>query len=116
MKVEATIKGFPKKGSIAAVADALIDGWLVIHGIKVFDGENGMGMRMPSEKWTNSRGEVQYTDIVHPITSEGRMEIFCAVRDAYEEKLLQREEMPPEEKEAAANAAETEKNIYEEDF
>lgn len=89
MKITASIKRIPERGSVKAIADATIDDAFAIHGIKVIDGEKGTFMSMPNDKWTNKDGETKYTDIVHPINSEAREQLFKAVKDAYEARLAE---------------------------
>lgn len=89
MKITASIKRIPDRGSIKAIADATIDDSFAIHGIKVIDGEKGTFMSMPNDKWTNKDGETKYTDIVHPISAEARAQLFKAVSEAYEAKLAE---------------------------
>ncbi|HPE96189.1 MAG TPA: SpoVG family protein [Bacillota bacterium] len=89
MKITATIKKVLDHGTVKAIADATIDDAFAIHNIKVIDGEKGVFMSMPGEKWTNKDGETKYSDIVHPINSEARAQLFKAVTDALDAKLAQ---------------------------
>ncbi|HPE95752.1 MAG TPA: SpoVG family protein [Bacillota bacterium] len=97
MKITATIRKVLDRGMVKAIADATIDDAFAIHNIKIIDGEKGMFMSMPSDKWTNKDGETKYTDIVHPVNSEARAQLFKAVSDAYEAKLAQLQSEPVQE-------------------
>ena len=89
MKITAIIRKTFENGNVKAIADATIDDAFAIHNIRVIEGEKGMFMSMPSEKWTNKNGEIKYTDVCHPINAEARAQLFKAVTDAYEAKLAQ---------------------------
>jgi len=89
MRITATIRKTFESGNVKAIADATIDDAFAIHGIKVIEGEKGVFMSMPNDKWKNKDGEIKYTDIVHPINSEARAQLFTAVSDALDAKLTQ---------------------------
>ena len=56
-----------------------LDKCLVIHGVKIIEGQNGLFIAMPSKKASNGA----FKDIVHPITTEFRGEIQKAILDEY---------------------------------
>lgn len=64
---------------LRAYADITLDECLVIHGLKLMEGENGLFVAMPSRKIFNN----EYKDIVHPINSELRKHITEAVIEKY---------------------------------
>lgn len=68
-----------KFGKLRAYADITLDGCLVIHGLKLMEGENGFFVAMPSRKVFNN----EYKDIVHPINSELRKHITEVVIKKY---------------------------------
>lgn len=68
-----------KFGKLKAYADITLDGCLVIHGLKLMEGENGLFVAMPSRKMFNN----EYKDIVHPISSELRKHITATVIEKY---------------------------------
>lgn len=70
-----------KFGKLKAYVDITLDGCLVIHGLKLMEGENGIFVAMPSRKMFNN----EYKDIVHPISSELRKHITDKVKEKYEE-------------------------------
>ncbi len=71
-KVESTTK-------MKAIASVTIDNDLVIHDIKLIDGDKGLFIAMPSRK--TSTGE--YVDIVHPINSSAREVLQNAIIEKY---------------------------------
>lgn len=66
-----------------ALANITLDNEIVITGLKVFNGKNGLFVAMPSQK--NSKGE--YHDIAFPITKEARQEIQDTVINKYNETV-----------------------------
>lgn len=66
-------------GKLKAYFDITFDNELVIHGIKLIEGDNGMFVAMPSRKMFDN----EYKDIVHPISSELRNEITAKLVDFY---------------------------------
>lgn len=65
---------------IKALATVTLDDSLVLTGIKVVHGQNGMFISMPSRK--TQQGE--YKDIYFPVTAELRQEMQEAVLAEYE--------------------------------
>ena len=78
------IRKMTKEGNMKAVASVTIDNELVIHDIKIIEGENGLFIAMPSRKTSDG----QYRDIAHPISSESREVLQGAILEAYEKVLL----------------------------
>lgn len=68
---------------LKAVASITIDDELVVHDIKIINGEKGYFLSMPSRK-TN---EGEFKDIVHPIKTEVRDMLKEKILKAYEEAL-----------------------------
>ena len=64
-------------------------GDFVIHGLKIYDGKQGMFVAMPTRTFINEQGEATYTDLFHPVTAEGRKNMIRDVIGAYEQKLSQ---------------------------
>lgn len=81
MKVTSVnVKKIEKENSkMKGIASILLDDLIVIHDIRIINGENGLFVAMPSRK-TATGG---YRDVVHPITSEGRQLIETAIIDEY---------------------------------
>ncbi len=68
---------------LKAVASITIDDELVVHDIKIINGEKGYFLSMPSRK--TSEGE--FKDIVHPIKTQVREELKEKILKAYEDAL-----------------------------
>lgn len=68
---------------LKAVAAVAFDDEIVIHDIKVIEGESGLFLAMPSRKIKEDR----YCYIAHPINSEAREKIEKAVFTKYQEAL-----------------------------
>lgn len=77
------VRKMTAEGKMKAIVSVTLDNMLVIHDIKVIEGQEKMFVAMPSRK--NAEGE--YKDIVHPITSEMREYIQSAILDKYQEAL-----------------------------
>lgn len=75
---------------LKAVASITIDDCIVVHDIKIINGEKGLFVSMPSRKTPDG----EYKDIVHPINTETREILVKAIFEAYEKAL---EEAPVEE-------------------
>ena len=68
------------EGKIRAVVSITIDDELVIHDIKVIEGERGLFIAMPSKKGANG----EFRDIAHPINSDTRARLQSLILEAYE--------------------------------
>lgn len=71
------------EGKMKAIVSVTFDDQLVIHDIKIIEGDNGIFIAMPSRKMPNG----EFKDIAHPINLETRIEIQNKVLDAYRKKL-----------------------------
>lgn len=59
-----------RKG-VRAEVTITVDNMLMIHGVRVIDGEKGRFVAMPSKEFkTDGVDRRKYTDIVHPIVSK----------------------------------------------
>jgi len=67
------------EGKMRAVASITIDDELVVHDIKIIEGDRGLFIAMPSKKGANG----EYRDIAHPINSETRTRLQELILDAY---------------------------------
>ena len=65
--------------SIKAIANVTFDNQLVVHNVKIIEGNNGTFVSFPSEKDADGK----FKDIVHPINSEARNEFSKAILAAY---------------------------------
>lgn len=68
-----------------AVVSITLDDALVIHDIKVIDGEKGLFIAMPSKKASDG----EFRDIAHPINSQTREMIQTTVLAAYQKSLTE---------------------------
>ncbi|MBQ8947076.1 MAG: septation regulator SpoVG [Lachnospiraceae bacterium] len=68
------------EGKMRAVVSITIDDELVIHDIKVIEGERGLFIAMPSKKGANG----EFRDIAHPINSDTRARLQSLILEAYE--------------------------------
>lgn len=84
MKITATVQKTFDDGKTRAICDVNIGGEFVIHGVKLIEGSNGRFISMPGNQWKNAHGEVQHSDVVHPLSAETRAELVNAVENAYD--------------------------------
>jgi len=64
---------------VCAIASIVIDDSLVIHDLRVVNGDKGLFVAMPSRKLPNG----DFRDICHPINTESRSEIQRAVLEQF---------------------------------
>ena len=74
------VRRINKEGKMKAVVSITFDSEIVVHDIKVIEGDKGLFIAMPSRK--TSKGD--FRDIVHPINSSSRQRIQNAVLDEYQ--------------------------------
>ena len=84
------IRRINSDGKMKAVASITFDDELVVHDIKIIDGQNGPFIAMPSRKVA----EGDFRDIAHPLTSETRGRIKDAIFAEYEKVLAEGEAAP----------------------
>jgi len=73
------VRRIAKEGKMKAVVSITIDDELVIHDIKVIEGDKGLFIAMPSRKASDG----EYRDIAHPINTETRQKLQSLILDAY---------------------------------
>lgn len=78
------------EGKMKAIVSVTIDNALVVHDVKVVDGQNGLFVAMPSRKTTTG----EFRDITHPISQEARDLIQKEVLSKYYEALEAAENAP----------------------
>ena len=71
------------EGKMRAVASITIDDELVVHDIKIIEGDRGLFIAMPSKKGANG----EYRDIAHPINSDTRQNIQSLILAKYQEAV-----------------------------
>ena len=81
------IRKVNQEGKMKAIVSITIDNELVIHDIKVIEGEKGLFIAMPSRKTNNG----EFRDIAHPINSSARESLQQAILEKYEQVLLEDE-------------------------
>ena len=81
------VRRINKEGKMKAVVSITFDNEIVIHDIKVIEGDKGLFIAMPSRK--TSEGD--FRDIVHPINSPTRQRLQDAVLEKYQVALLSEE-------------------------
>ena len=64
-----------------AIVSITIDDMLVVHDIKVIEGQNGLFVAMPSRKTPDG----EYKDIAHPINSAAREFLQNLILEKYSE-------------------------------
>jgi stage V sporulation protein G len=83
MKVtDVRVRKIKNEGKMKAVVSVTLDDMIVIHDIKIIEGQTGLFVAMPSRKV----GESDYRDIAHPINSEARALLQKVIFDAYEKQ------------------------------
>lgn len=75
------IRKINKEGKLKAVASVTLDNEIVVHDIKVIEGEKGLFIAMPSKKSLDGT----FRDIVHPINTETRERLQEVILGRYEE-------------------------------
>jgi len=82
------VRKLTKEGKLKAVVSVTFDDELVVHDIKVIEGEKGLFIAMPSRK--SSDGE--YRDIAHPINAATREVLQSTILEKYEQAVAEEEE------------------------
>ncbi len=75
------LRKITKEGKLKAVASITLDNEMVVHDIKIIEGEKGMFIAMPSKKSLDGT----FRDIVHPINTETRERFQDVILRRYEE-------------------------------
>ena len=83
------VRKITKEGKMKAVVSITLDDELVIHDIKVIEGDKGLFIAMPSKKATDG----EYRDIAHPINSSTRENLQRVILESYEKALDEPEEV-----------------------
>ncbi len=68
-----------EKGKLLGFADIVFEKSFVVKGIRLWEGDKGLNIGMPSQKKDD-----EWFDIAYPITKELREDILDAVVDEYE--------------------------------
>lgn len=82
--VEARVFKVENGGKLKARASVTLEGKWAVTGIRVYEGDNGAFIAMPTgPKYQDKDGSDKYPEYFHPITKEAREELQKAVLDAY---------------------------------
>ena len=73
------VRVLKRDSRLRAVASVTIDNVMVIHDIKVIEGDKGWFIAMPSRQTADG----EYRDIVHPLNTETRQELQETILEAY---------------------------------
>lgn len=82
------VRRMTAEGKMKAVVSVTFDNAIVIHDIKVIEGQDKLFIAMPSRKTP----EGVFKDIAHPINAEMRELLQSSILRKYEETLLQQED------------------------
>jgi len=82
MKItDVRIRRIDRKGRMKAVVSVAFDDEIVIHDIRIIEGEKGLFVAMPSRKTSDG----DFRDIAHPISTAARERIQSSILEKYEE-------------------------------
>lgn len=79
MKITARVYKRANEGAVKARGSICLDESIVIDGVRVIEGKNGLFVAMPSRQ----KQDETYADVAFPITREAREAIQTVVLDAY---------------------------------
>ncbi len=82
------VRRMTAEGKMKAVVSVTFDNAIVIHDIKVIEGQDKLFIAMPSRKTP----EGVFKDIAHPINAEMGELLQSSILRKYEETLLQQED------------------------
>ncbi len=68
------------ESNLKAYASVTFDNCFVVHNVKIFDGQNGLFVLMPSRRLKNG----EFKNIAHPVNSEFRDKLISAILDEYQ--------------------------------
>ena len=77
------IRKIATEGKMKAIVSVTFDNEIVVHDIKVIEGQNGLFIAMPSRKTPDG----EFKDIAHPINTDTREKIQNSILKAYEEAM-----------------------------
>lgn len=75
-----------ENNAVRAFASVTFDDALVVTGLTIMEGKNGLFVSMPQTKGKDADGKDKWFDICFPISKEGRQAITDAVLEAYEKE------------------------------
>ena len=77
------VRKIAKDGKMKAIVSVTFDNEIVVHDIKVIEGEKGLFIAMPSRKTADG----EYRDIAHPINSDTRQQLQEMILNEYEKAI-----------------------------
>jgi len=84
MHIKKCKSGYSRKTKVLATVDIVFDDELLVRGIKLLDGKNGMFCAFPHDKvFIKVDGNKYFQDIVHPINNSFRQKVFNEVIKGY---------------------------------
>ena len=81
MKLEVTVRPIEPRGKLIGFASVNFGGAITVHDFRVFNGENGLFVGVPSVKDSTSRSG--YRDTARLIGDDIKNQLNMAARDAY---------------------------------
>ncbi|MDR0930984.1 MAG: septation regulator SpoVG [Clostridiales bacterium] len=87
------VRKINSEGRMKAIISVTFDDSIVVHDIKVIQGQEKLFVAMPSRKTPDG----EFHDVVHPINSETRTMLEEAILDAYEQAKTEQENDTTEE-------------------
>ncbi|MBE7063295.1 MAG: septation regulator SpoVG [Clostridia bacterium] len=82
------VRRMTAEGKMKAVVSVTFDDAIVIHDIKVIEGQDKLFIAMPSRKTPDG----VFKDIAHPINAEMRESLQSAILSKYEESLAMQDD------------------------
>lgn len=79
------VRKINSEGKMKAVVSVTFDNAIVVHDIKIIEGQDKLFIAMPSRKTPDG----EYKDITHPINSQMREYLENAILTKYESTLLE---------------------------
>lgn len=79
------IRRINSEGKMKAVVSVTFDDALVVHDIKVIEGQDKVFIAMPSRKTPDG----EFKDIAHPINAEMRAKLQSSIINAYEASYIE---------------------------
>ncbi len=77
------IRKINNTSNMKAIISVTLNEEIVIHDVKVIDGDKGLFIAMPSRKIASG----EFKDIVHPINSSARQTLQYAILEKYKEAI-----------------------------
>ena len=92
-----------EESKIKAYASVTIGGVFAVHGVRVYQTENGGNyVSMPFNQYKDNEGKTQFSEICHPVTSDLRHQLTQSVMTAYDQALQQAQQQGVSEAQSAA--------------